>query len=379
MDKKRRERTDVKRLMCAILEILQNETDSEHTLSISEIRTRLTEGYDLEPDRGTVSKALESLMSYYRGYGKVVREGSPLKEDYTMGYRLERLFSDREMEMLINDVMFSQMRTAEQVREIVYKLKQLASPTLQKNLAYAELPPQHLNSVNPNVMKNLAFFQRVIAENYRGGEMGRACGFTFNGYGSDQKLYETAQYRDFFPVKIVFAYGRYYLIALPAKGGRPWTFRLDLITEPEKSETLSRKGENWETVEEMLHHADSLSRYLTEHLDMAYEKEGERVTPVWLTIQKIPGKEDASLTIVHDTFGTACEVWGEDRDTVTIRVESLPWGVANFVRRYMPRVRIHKNTAPEVKAKIEELLWQDFECYFGKENLAGYEKSEGTL
>lgn len=367
MDKKRRERTDIKRLLCAILEILQTETDAEHTLSIREIRVRLSRNYDLTPDRGTVSKALESLMTYYQGYGTIMREGSPSNEDYTTGYWLERPFSDWEMEMLINDIMFSQMRTAEQVREMVDKLKELASPTLQKNLAYAELPPQHLNSANPNVMNNLAFFQRVIAENYRGGEMGRACNFTFNGYGTDKKLHETARYENFFPVKIVFAYEHYYLVALPAKGGRPWTFRLDLITAPEKSGTLSRKGENWETVEEMLHHADSLSKYLTEHLDMAYEKEGERVTPIWLTIEKIPYKSDAGMTLVHDTFGSAYTVCGEDENTVTIRVESLPWGVANYVRRYMPRVRIHENTAPDVKEKIEELLWKDFECYFGKE------------
>lgn len=373
MDKKRRERTDIKRLLCAILELLQNETDAEHTLSISEIGVRLSRDHDLTPDRGTVSKALESLMDHYHGYGTIRRTGSPQREDYTMGYCMERPFSDDEIEMLINDAMFSQMRTAEQVGEMVDKLKRLASPTLQKNLAYAELPPQHLNSANPNVMKNLAFFQRIIAENYRGGEMGRTCDFTFNGYGTDKKLHETARYENFFPLKIVFAYEHSYLIALPAKGGRPWTFRLDLITAPEKSEALSRKGEGWETVEEMLHHTDSLSRYLTEHLDMAYEKEGERVVPIWLTIQKIPYKPDAGMTIVHDTFGSAYTVCGEDEDTVTIRVESLPWGVANFVRRYMPRVRVHKNTAPEVKAKIEELLWKDFECYFGKEKLASCE------
>lgn len=379
MEKKtRKPRTDVKELVCAILEILREKTDKDHPMTAEELRGVLAQSYDLEPDKDTVAAALTALREHYRGPGKVRSKGTEKSDGkfYTYAHYLERDFSAEEVEMLINDAMFSRMRTPGQAKSLIRKLKGLAGPYHRKDLAYADFLPFSLYTANTLVQRNILLIQRVISWNLHKKDRERVISFRFNGYGSDHKIHEVPKgaYQNFLPLKIFEAYGSYYVTGLLDGDSRRWNFRLDLMTWVDRQERDKDRDEAREKVIETIGSVDALAQYLTQHLYMAYEGKGEKVETVYLQVEKIfreneQGEREyykplASMTILHDTFGENYEVLFENDRYVDIRVQGVLWGITSFVRQYIDRVRV---TGPEdVKAKVEASLRKSFEEYFSQ-------------
>lgn len=370
-EENRKPRTNVKALLFAILDILRDRTDRDHSLSAKEIRDILVDNYDFDPDRDTVSSVLNALLEGCHGFEKVCRRNYPREKDdprryYPGRYYMERSFSAEEVEMLINDAMFSRMRTAGQAKLLIRKLKDLAGPYHKKDLSYADFLPFSLYTTNMLVQRNVALIQWVIAWNLHKKTKEKVISFCFNGYGSDHKIHEVpgGTYQDFLPLKIFEAYGSYYVMGLLDGKRTPWNFRLDLMTRVDSRERDRVKDADREQVTKMATGADSLAEYLTQHLYMAYERKGEKVETVYLQVEKIPYKPQASMTILHDAFGQNYQVMFENDRYVDVRVKGVLWGITSFVRQNMDRVRV---TGPEnVKTRVEDALRRDFEAYFSK-------------
>lgn len=369
MEKKRKPRTDVKALMCAVLDILRERTDEGHPLTATEIRAVLKREYELEPDRDTVAGVLNTLLEGCHGFEQVRRKEYPREEDdprreYPGGYYMTRALDEEEVEMLLNDVMFSRMRTQEQAKTLIKKLKGLMGPYHKKDLAYVDFLPFSLYTANKLVQENIAFVQRVVSGNLHNKTREKVISFCFNGYGSDHELHEVpeGQYRDFLPLKVFEAYGSYYVMGLMDATSTPWNFRLDLMTKLSGRERDKVKDTDRERTARLAAGADSLATYLTQHLYMAYEQKGEGVEAVYLRVEKIPYKPQASLTILHDAFGRHYNVRAENDRYIDVRVEGVLWGIAAFVRQNMDRVRV---TGPDgVKEKVEAMLKADYQKYF---------------
>lgn len=380
-EKTRRPRTDVKALMNAAREILRERTDKANPLTVTAVLKILKERYELDPDRDTVAGVLNALLEDRGGLERVCRKEYPREEDdprreYPGRYYMERGFSDEEVEMLVNDVMFSRMRTQGQAKSLIRKLKELAGPYHKKELAYADFLPFSLYTANTLVQRNLAVIQRAIAWNLHKKDKERVISFRFNGYGSDHKIHEVpgGTYQNFLPLKIFEAYGSYYVTGLLDGDSRRWNFRLDLMTWVDKQERDKVRDEDRETVIETTGSANALAEYLTQHLYMAYERKGEKVETVYLQVEKIfyrnewgekvYYKPEASMTILHDTFGENYELLFENDRYMDIRVKGVLWGITSFVRQYIDRVRV---TGPEdVKAKVEASLRKSFGEYFSR-------------
>lgn len=329
-EKTRKPRTDVKALLFAILDILRERTDRDHPLSAKAIRDILVDSYDFDPDRDTVTSVLNALLEGCRGVEKVCRKEYPRGEDdprreYPGRYYMERSFSAEEVEMLVNDAMFSQMRTQGQAKSLIRKLKKLAGPYRKKDLAYADFLPVSLYTANGLVQqRNLAVIQRAIAWNLHKKDKEQVISFRFNGYGSDHKIHEVpgGVYQNFLPLKIFEAYGSYYVTGLLDGDGRRWNFRLDLMTWVDRQERDRVRDEAREKAIEKTGSADALAEYLPQHLYMAYEEKDEKVETVELQVEKISRKNKrgekvyykplASMTILHDTFGENYEVLFEN-------------------------------------------------------------------
>lgn len=376
MEKKRRPRTDVKALICAVLDILQERTDEDHPLSAKEIRDILARSYELEPDRDTLTEVLGALRQRYPGPGRVRSRGTEKAggATYTHGHYLERDFSAQEVEMLLNDVMFSRMRPPRQAAELVKKLKGLVSARQRKALAYADFLPFSLYTASALVQKNIALVQQVISDNLHSRRKERVIGFSFNGYGTDHRLHKVPNgtYRDFLPLKILEAYGSYYVMGLMDGRSEPWNFRLDLMTDLVSRERDRTRDDARERTIRMAGSATALSDYLTQHLYMAYEGKGEGVETVYLQVEKvfresargerIYYKPLSSMTILHDAFGRNYQVLFENERYADVRVEGVLWGIATFVRQHMDRVRV---TGPgPAKEKVEAMLKADYAAYF---------------
>ena len=278
--------------------------------------------------------------------------------------------------MLINDAMFSRMRTQGQAKSLIRKLKELAGPYHKKDLAYADFLPFSLYTANALVQRNVALLQRVIAWNLHKKDKEKVISFRFNGYGSDHKIHEVpgGTYQNFLPLKIFEAYGNYYVMGLLDEKDRPWNFRLDLMTWVDSKEREKVRDEVREQVAKTASSADAMTKYLTQHLYMAYERKDEKVETVELQVEKIFYEDEwgekvyykplSSMTLLHDAFGENYEVLFENDRYVDIRVKGVLWGITSFVRQYIDRVRV---TGPEdVKARVEESLRKDFEGYFAR-------------
>lgn len=382
MEKTRKPRTDVKVLMNAARDILREKTDKDHPLTVTAVLKILKEQYELEPDRDTVAGVLSALLADRGGPERVCRQDYPRGEDdprreYPGRYYMERSFSAEEVEMLVNDVMFSRMRTQGQARSLVRRLKELAGPYHKKELAYADFLPFSLYTANGLVQRNIAVIQQAIAWNRHKRDKEKVISFHFNGYGSDHKIYEVPDgaYQNFLPLKIFEAYGSYYVTGLLDGDSRLWNFRLDLMTRVDDSRVRDKiRDEAREKAVETANSANALAEYLTQHLYMAYERKGEKVETVYLQVEKIfyrnewgkkvYYKPEASMTILHDTFGENYEVLFENDRYVDVRVKGVLWGITSFVRQYIDRVRV---TGPEnVKAKVEASLRKSFEEYFSQ-------------
>lgn len=380
-EKPRKPRTDVKVLMNAAREILRGRTDKDHPLTVTAVMEILKEYYELEPDRDTVAGVLGALLEERGGLERVRRKEYPrgeddLRREYPGRYYMERDFSAEEVEMLINDAMFSRMRTQGQAKSLIRKLKELAGPYHKKDMAYADFLPFSLYTANALVQRNIAVIQRVIAWNLHKRDKEQVISFRFNGYGSDHKIHEVpgGAYQNFLPLKIFEAYGSYYVMGLLDGKDRPWNFRLDLMTWVESREREKVRDEVREQVAKTASSADAMAKYLTQHLYMAYERKGEKVETVELQVEKIFYEDECgekvyykplcSMTLLHDAFGENYEVLFENDRYVDIRVKGVLWGITSFVRQYIDRVRV---TGPEdVKARVEESLRKDFEGYFAR-------------
>lgn len=380
-EKPRKPRTDVKVLMNAAREILRGRTDKDHPLTVTAVMEILKEYYDMEPDRDTVAGVLSALPGDRNGLERVRRKEYPRGEDdprreYPGRYYMERDFSAEEVEMLINDAMFSRMRTQGQAKSLIRKLKELAGPYHKKELAYADFLPFSLYTANALVQRNVALLQRVIAWNLHKKDKEKVISFRFNGYGSDHKIHEVpgGTYQNFLPLKIFEAYGSYYVMGLLDEKDRPWNFRLDLMTWVDSKEREKVRDEVREQVAKTASSADAMTKYLTQHLYMAYERKDEKVETVELQVEKIFYEDEwgekvyykplSSMTLLHDAFGENYEVLFENDRYVDIRVKGVLWGITSFVRQYIDRVRV---TGPEdVKARVEESLRKDFEGYFAR-------------
>lgn len=341
-------RVDARKATLAVLDALKRKTDKNHTLSIMRIVEELSkEPYELVLHRDTVKKILSSLQEFKQLDGKVCyskteRKGANGKEDndYTYAYYWERKFSDEEIQVLIDDVMFSTIRTEEQVKELTRKLKGLVSEDFAKKLNYLNQIPDKQYTMNELTQKNIAMIHQLIAKNNHASGNEVWLKFTFNGYGTDKKLHPTGRY-SVYPIRICEANSNYYLMCAFENSQYPAHYRIDLMTELEEELRNVQKDSSHRKVQERLS-TKSMSEYISQHPYMYYESEGDTVKTYILQIEKIKNKKDASMTFLYDMFGRNWDVVaGTETDaSVQVRVRAISSGMQLFVRQYQDRVTI---------------------------------------
>lgn len=356
--------------VCDILDILWEKTDKEHPISGLKLTNALEQRTGANVDRATVEEMLHTLSDRYTGPGEVKCKEAERKNGskYYSGYHLKRDFTAAEVEMLINDVMFSRMRTREQAETLIEKLKTLVSPYERKELAHSGDLPHALYTANTLVQRNLAFVQRVISGNLHNVEKEGVLSFRFNGYGSDHKLHEVpgkkGRYQNVLPLGLLESGGNYYLVCLPDGADKAFNLRLDLITRLEAAQRDKPRDRRRERIIQKATERDFRAGYLTKHLYMGYEREGDAPHSVYLRVEKYDDRPDASLTFLHDSFGSNYEVLFENGQYADVRVFGLTWSITAFVRQYIGRVCV---TGPEpVKKEVEDTLRREFEGYFQK-------------
>lgn len=342
-----------KQLILNILDILKKYTDEDHRLSQKEIVDILKTEYNMSADRKSVRRNILDLieLGYEIEYSEAIRmvpnkATGELEESYIWSdFYLVRDFSDSELRLLIDSLLFSKHIPYSQCKELVEKLEGLSS-------RYFESKVKHIRTMPDNSLTNrqLFFTIDVLDEAI---SRGRQVSFSYNRYGTDKKLHpeKTAdrKIKEYIvnPYQIAATNGRYYLICNYDKYDNVSHFRLDRITDIKMLQTPVKSTKQVKGLENGFY----LPKHMAEHV---YMFSGESI-PVILRAKKyIVGD-------VLDWFGKDVEFSDETEDEITVRVTVNEKAMRRWGLQYALHTKIISPTS--LAEQIKEDLATAIENY----------------
>lgn len=313
-----------KQLILNILDILKKYTDEDHRLSQKEIVDILKTEYNMSADRKSVRRNILDLieLGYEIEYSEAIRmvpnkATGELEESYIWSdFYLVRDFSDSELRLLIDSLLFSKHIPYSQCKELVEKLEGLSS-------RYFESKVKHIRTMPDNSLTNRQLFYTIDVLD-EAISRGRQVSFSYNRYGTDKKLHpeknSDGKVKEYIvnPYQIAATNGRYYLIANYDKYDNVSHFRLDRITDIKMLQTPVKSTKQVKGLENGFY----LPKHMAEHV---YMFSGESIPVTFKAKKYIVGD-------VLDWFGKDVEFSDETEDEITVRVTvnekaMLRWGL----------------------------------------------------
>ena len=314
-----------KKLSFAILDILRNYTDEDHRLSQKDIIDILKTEYDMAADRKSVKRNITSLMEmgYEINFSEALRmfpnKDGVLEESYILSdFWLEREFTDSELRLLIDSLLFSKHIPYSQCKELVDKLGSLSNQYFKSRVRFISTLPETAPK-NKELFYTIEILDEAIAK-------GKQVAFTYNEYGTDKKLYPKRDLEYIVnPYQMAATNGRYYLIGNYDKYNNLANYRMDRITNIRLLDTPAKPKEQVQGGKQF-----SLPQLMAEHL---YMFSGESV-PVTFRMKKI------ILNDVIDWFGTEITFFDETEDEVTARVTVNWHAMRHWALQYCRHVKV---------------------------------------
>lgn len=129
-------------------DLLIQETDSEHGLTMKEIQTRIDHQYKTRPDRKTIIKDIDALEDYG---GIEIQRPSGRRMDYRV-LKGENDLDLMEIKLLIDTVQASRFLSQKQSDALVRKLEHLCSKYEKKKLYHKVIVPNRAKSTNRQIL-----------------------------------------------------------------------------------------------------------------------------------------------------------------------------------------------------------------------------------
>ena len=322
-----------KLLIMNILDILRKYTDEDHRLSQKEIVDILRREYEMKADRKAVRRNILDLIDfgYEIEYSESLRmmpnvKTGELEETYILSdFYLVREFTDAELRLLIDSLLFSRHIPYNQCKELVGKLEGLSNQYFKAHVRHIHTMPETLPQ-NPQLFLAIETLDEAISK-------GKKVSFTYLEYGTDKKQHRRCRpdgtVREYVvsPYQMAAKEGKYYLICNYDKYNDISNYRIDRIAdvkvldEPVKPfEKLDGAGNG---------HLD-LARYMAEHIYM-YSSEN---TQVKFRIVK------AMVSDIIDMFGMNVRFSDETEDHVTVTAQVNEMAMKQFAKSFAPDVMV---------------------------------------
>ena len=318
-----------KMLIMNILDILKRYTDEDHRLSQKEIMDILEREYDMKVERKAVKRNLLNLIDYgyHVEYSESVRINKKGEEEivYTDWY-LERDFSDAELRLLIDSLLFSRHIPYSQCKTLIEKLENLSN-------RYVKSRVKHIQTLPDNELPNRQLFYTIEILD-QAITKGRQVSFHYNEYHTDKMLHPRIDHEGNVRTYIVNPYqmaavnGRYYLICNYDKYDDVSNYRVDRITDIQLLDTPVKPMKNMKGLE----HGLNLPKHMAEHV---YMFTGESV-PVTFRAKKY------LLTDLFDWFGKEMRFTDETEEEVTVRVTVNLDAMRKWALQYALHVKVLK-------------------------------------
>ena len=226
-----------KLLIMNILDILRKYSDEDHRLSQKDIAEILKTEYDMTADRKAIRRNILNLMDcgYNIEYSESIRmvpnpkTGEPEESYLWSDFYLEREFTDGELRLLIDSLLFSKHIPYSQCKALVDKLEGLSNVYFRSRVKHiARLPEDKTD--NKQLFLTIELLDEAISR-------GRKVSFKYLEYGTDKchhiKTRPDGTERVYIisPYQMAAKEGKYYLICNYDKYDDISNYRLDRITE----------------------------------------------------------------------------------------------------------------------------------------------------
>ena len=339
-----------------ILSILRKYTDANHPMTQQQIAEKLLSDYGMEVNRSTIKRNIEDLIDaeYDIGYTEIKRTHTDKKTGekeenyiYTDLY-YEHEFSESELHMLIDGLLFSRSVPYTARKDLIEKLGDLSSSYFSRRMNHVRCMSSD-SPENKSLFYNIELLDEAIAE-------GKQVRITYGYYGMDMKLHEnmnedgSRKWQILNPYQMVASEGRYYLICNKDNYPNVANYRIDRIVSIEVLEKPAKPKNQVEGLEDGLNMED----YVYQNLNM-FTGKPEKVEFV------VPRR---AVSVVIDFFGRHVKFHEEDGTvecSLLVSRESMKrWAVqmAGTVRVISP---------PELVEEIREEIRQFARQYELKE------------
>ena len=202
-----------KMLIINILDIMRKYTDAEHRLSQKEIVDILKNEYNMPAERKAVKRNLMNLIDfgYELEYSESVRIGkNGKKETILTDWYMVHDFSDAELRLLIDSLLFSKHIPYSQCKELIKKLEGLSNRHFKSKVKHIRNLPENAPS-NKQLFYNIEILDEAISRQ-------KQVAFHYNSLTTDKKMLprldDDGKPREYIinPYQMVATNGRYYLI-----------------------------------------------------------------------------------------------------------------------------------------------------------------------
>ena len=296
-----------KMLIINILDILKRYSDENHRLSQKDIIEILDNEYNMKVDRKAVKRNLMNLIDFGHNLEssesiRINKNGE--EETIYSDWYLIRDFSDAELRLLIDSLLFSKHIPYNQCKELIDKLKTLSNK-------YFDLKVKHIRNLPENMPSNKQLFW-VIEVLDEAISKGKQVSFTYSEYKTDKNLHprcdSEGNIREYIinPYQIVATNGRYYLICNYEKYDDVSNYRLDLITNIKLLDSSIKPMDKIKGLEKGF----NLPKHMAEHI---YMFAGESVPVKFRANSNLAGQ-------IIDWFGTDVRFSDDNGETVEVRV-----------------------------------------------------------
>lgn len=265
-----------------ILKILHNYSDKNHRLSQKDIIDKLEKEYEMKVDRKTVKRNLKELIYSFNGYNKKLigyksrdrqvknrKTGKKETIDILSGFYMKHTFTDGELRLLIESLLFNKYIPYDQREKLIGKLEGLSSKYFNSRINHIRAMSDH-SSKNHDLFKNIGKLDQAINNS-------RQVSFNYNKYTVDKRfqpqLNSDGTVREYIvnPYQMVATNGRYYLLCNYDKYDDFSHYRLDRITNIKILESPRKSMEKVKGLEASL----NLPKHMAEHIYMfAGESQG---------------------------------------------------------------------------------------------------------
>lgn len=352
-----------KLLILNILDILEKYTDADHRLSQKQIADILRKEYDMTADRKAIKRNLMDLIDYGFDidYEETVRmmpvkdkDGrdkidpatgeKEMEENYIQtNFYLEGRFTEGELRLLIDGLLFSPHVPLDQCRDLVEKLESQTSVYFRPRIKNISRPPVDKTD-NKQLFYTIEMIDEAISKK-------RKISFRYLEYDVDKELHlrqrSDGTVREYVisPYYMAAREGKYYLICNNDKFDNIANYRLDRIQE---IRILDEPVKPFETLKWAHGRTLDITQYMREH-------------PYMFSSDNIRVKFRADrgmITDIVDMFGENAMFVDADENTVTVSTYANQMALEQFARNFAPNVIMlePKSLVDKVRRDFEAIL-----------------------